>query len=55
MVVGVGAYLAFKMREQRKPRKKGGDETMDDAGLQEPVFLKLYVPSTAREPVADKQ
>jgi hypothetical protein len=55
MVVGVGAYLAFKMREQRKPRKGGKDETMDDGGLQEPVFLKLYVPSTARESVADKQ
>ena len=55
MVVGVGAYLAFKLREQRKPKKKGGDETMDDVGLQEPVFLKLYVPSGQTEPALDKQ
>lgn len=44
MVVGVGAYAAFKLRDKRKPQKKRGDDTLDASGPQEPVFLKRYVP-----------
>ena len=46
MVVGVGAYYAFKLRDKRKPKKNRGDETLDDKGLHEPVFLTRYVPVT---------
>jgi hypothetical protein len=45
MVVGVGAYLAFKLRDKRKPTKKKVDDTMDVKANVEPVFLKPYVPS----------
>ena len=45
MVVGVGAYAAFKLRDKRKPQKRRGDDTLDASAPQEPVFLKRYVPS----------
>jgi hypothetical protein len=44
MVVGVGAYAAFKLRDKRKPTKGRGDATMDARGLQEPIFLTPYIP-----------
>ena len=47
MVVGVGAYAAFKLRDKRKPSKKKGDETLDNNGPREPIFLKRYVPAPA--------
>lgn len=51
MVVGVGAYAAFKLRDKRKPQKRRGDDTLDENVLREPVFLKRYVPSsTASSP-----
>lgn len=50
MVVGVGAYYAFKLRDKRKPKKKGVDETLDDKGPREPIFLTRYVPAIASEP-----
>jgi heme/copper-type cytochrome/quinol oxidase subunit 2 len=50
MVVGVGAYYAFKLRDKRKPKKKGGDETLDDKGPREPIFLTRYVPVPAIAP-----
>ncbi len=46
MVVGVGAYAAFKLRDKRKPSKVRGDATLNVSGLHEPVFLKRYVPPT---------
>lgn len=47
MVVGVGAYAAFKLRDKRKPSRNRSDETMNVGGPQEPVFLKRYVPGSA--------
>ena len=44
MVVGVGAYAAFKLRDKRKPSKSRGDETLNTTGPQEPMFLKPYIP-----------
>lgn len=44
MVVGVGAYAAFKLRDKRKPSKTRGDATLNITGLQEPIFLKPYIP-----------
>ncbi|TXT36855.1 MAG: hypothetical protein FD135_4009 [Comamonadaceae bacterium] len=46
MVVGVGAYAAFKLRDKRKPNKSRGDATMNATGLQEPIFLKPYTPAS---------
>ena len=43
MVVGVVAYMAFKLRDSRKPTKKK-DDTLDSSGPQEPVFLQRYQP-----------
>lgn len=47
MVVGVGAYAAFKLRDKRKPSRNRSDDTMDAGGPQEPVFLKRYIPGSA--------
>lgn len=44
MVVGVGAYLAFKLRDKRKPTKKRQDDTLDAQGKGAPVFLTPFVP-----------
>ncbi len=46
MVVGVGAYAAFKLRDKRKPSKARGDATLNVTGLLEPVFLKPYIPAS---------
>lgn len=53
MVVGVGAYAAFKLRDKRKPSKKKGDETLDNNGPRDPIFLKRYVPAPALEKAPD--
>ncbi len=47
MVIGIGAYFAFKLRDKRKPTKKKTDETMDSSGPVKPVFLKRYEPTGA--------
>lgn len=53
MVVGVGAYAAFKLRDKRKPSRKKIDETLDSDGSREPIFLKRYVPEPALESSSD--
>ncbi len=55
MVVGVGAYAAFKLRDKRKPSKKKGDATLNSNGPLEPIFLKRYVPAPAPENTPDMQ
>jgi heme/copper-type cytochrome/quinol oxidase subunit 2 len=55
MVIGVGAYFAFKLRDKRAPRKKGGDDTLNDTGRKEPVFLKRYTPVRTSELAAEAQ
>lgn len=59
MVVGVGAYAAFKLRDKRKPTGTRSDETMNVGGPLEPVFLKRYVPEarteSSPEPSSDEQ
>ena len=47
MVVGVGAYVAFKVRDKRKPSKKKNADTLDATGNKEPIFLKRYIPESA--------
>jgi hypothetical protein len=57
MIVGVGAYVAFKLRDKRKPSKNKTDDTLDADGSSEPIFLTRYVPSSVSLPtdVADAQ
>jgi hypothetical protein len=50
MVVGVVAYMAFKLRDKRKPTGKKIDDTLDYGRSPEPVFLKRYVAEPAALP-----
>ncbi len=53
LVVAVAAYIAFKLRDKRRPKKK--DPTMHDDGPYQPIFLQRYVPGKqddAASPVA---
>ncbi|MFZ6876180.1 hypothetical protein ACO0LF_29300 [Undibacterium sp. Di27W] len=42
LVVGVAAYIAFKLRDKRKPKRK--DTTTEEQGEIQAIFLKRYVP-----------
>ena len=53
MVVGVGAYAAFKLRDKRKPKFKKLDDTMESSGNREPIFVKRYVPGSSPQSAAD--
>ncbi|MFZ4478945.1 MAG: hypothetical protein ACOYNZ_03515 [Rhodoferax sp.] len=55
MVVGVGAYAAFKLRDKRKPTAGRTDETMNKGGPTEPVFLKRYIPDAVKEASSDER
>ncbi len=55
MVVGVGAYVAFKVRDKRKPSKKRNDDTLDATDQSEPIFLKRYIPGSAVGPSTYEQ
>ncbi len=50
MVVGVGAYIAFKLRDRRKPTGKKIDDTLDFGRSPDPVFLKRYTPEPVTLP-----
>jgi hypothetical protein len=49
MIIGVGAFAAFKLRDKRKPSKSKTDATLNLTGLEEPVFLKAYIPPALTE------
>ena len=55
MIIGVGAYAAFKLRDKRKPKpkSKAADDTLDNKVVNEPIFLKRYVPEPAPAPSSD--
>jgi hypothetical protein len=52
MIVGVGAYAAFKLRDKRKP---AGKKTADPKNSDEAIFLKRYVPGAVADTSYDKQ
>ncbi|MDO8774915.1 MAG: hypothetical protein Q7K57_40650 [Burkholderiaceae bacterium] len=54
MVIGVGAYVAFKLRDKRKPTGKRTDDTLNKEGPQEPIFLQRYVPESADQSASDE-
>lgn len=47
LVVAVAAYIAFKLRDKRRPKKR--DPTMHSDGPYQPIFLQRYVPVKAVE------
>ncbi|MDO9480547.1 MAG: hypothetical protein Q8K34_16545 [Hydrogenophaga sp.] len=53
MIIGVGAYAAFKLRDKRKPKRKVTDELQGDKIINEPIFLKRYVPESISETSPD--
>ena len=54
VIIGVAAYLAFKLRDKRKPKaQKDNKGLADKAGL-EPIFLRRYEPANNDAIVPDK-
>ena len=53
LIVGVGAYAAFKLRDSRKPKIKKSDEASASNIAKEPIFLKRYVPETVEKPAPE--
>ena len=47
LIVGVGAYAAFKLRDSRKPKAKKTDDAAVGGTAKAPIFLKRYVPESA--------
>ncbi|TAG35637.1 MAG: hypothetical protein EAZ34_02990 [Polaromonas sp.] len=53
LIVGVGAYAAFKLRDSRKPKAKKTGDTSATSASTEPIFLKRYVPEITEKPAAE--
>ncbi|AGX86477.1 hypothetical protein [Candidatus Symbiobacter mobilis] len=49
MIVGVGAFFAFKLRDKRKPSRSKLDPTANVSGVQDPIFLTPYTPSAPQD------
>ena len=53
LIVGVGAYAAFKLRDSRKPKTKKASDLAAGNAAKEPIFLKRYVPEAAEKPAPE--
>ena len=53
LIVGVGAYAAFKLRDSRKPKTKKNEDSSGSSAAKEPIFLKRYIPETVDEPAPE--
>ena len=53
LIVGVGAYAAFKLRDSRKPKAKKTEDALASNAAKEPVFLKRYVPETVEKSASE--
>jgi hypothetical protein len=53
IIIGVGAYGAFKLRDKRKPKRKVSDDAQTDKVTNEPIFLKRYIPDSTSESSSD--
>ena len=53
LIVGVGAYAAFKLRDSRKPKAKKTEDSPAGSAAKEPIFLKRYVPETVEKPASE--
>lgn len=49
LIVGVGAYAAFKLRDSRKPKAKINDDTSSSSVTKDPIFLKRYIPNIVQK------
>ena len=49
LIVGVGAYAAFKLRDSRKPKTKKTEDSPASSATKEPIFLKRYVPESVEK------
>ena len=53
LIVGVGAYAAFKLRDSRKPKTKKTSDSAVGNATKEPIFLKRYVPEAVEKPAPE--
>ena len=53
LIVGVGAYAAFKLRDSRKPKTKKNENSSAGSAIKEPIFLKRYIPETVEKPAPE--
>lgn len=51
VMIGVAAYLAFKLRDKRKPKEKvaGEEDGLPQGSVYEPIFLRRYTPETTTD------
>jgi heme/copper-type cytochrome/quinol oxidase subunit 2 len=57
VMIGVAAYVAFKLRDKRKPRAKvaGEDDRLPQGTTYEPIFLNRYAPESSTAVESEKQ
>lgn len=53
LVIAIAAYVAFKLRDKRKPSKK--DPTVAALNPSEPIFLTRYKPQKSASYVSSTQ
>lgn len=53
LIVGIGAYAAFKLRDSRKPKTKKTSDLATGNATKEPIFLKRYVPEAVEKPAPE--
>jgi heme/copper-type cytochrome/quinol oxidase subunit 2 len=49
VIIGVAAYAAFKLRDQRKPKAKKDNKALSEKAGLEPIFLRRYMPTGQAE------
>lgn len=57
VMIGVAAYVAFKLRDKRKPKAKisGEEDGLPQSSTYEPIFLSRYVPESQSATPSGKQ
>ena len=57
VMIGVAAYVAFKLRDKRKPKAKiaGEEDGLSQSTTYEPIFLSRYVPESSTVAESGKQ
>lgn len=53
LIVGVGAYAAFKLRDSRRPKTKKTSDASTGGTAKEAIFLKRYVPEAGTKPTSE--
>ena len=57
VMIGVAAYVAFKLRDKRKPKARitGEEDGMPKSTTYDPIFLSRYVPESSSVAESGKQ